>query len=97
MIINAQLDLTKIPKEKIDSFTRRDGSEGLSLNITIFHQDHEDQFGNDTSIVVSQTREERQAKEPRVYIGNGKSYKPKGESLPTGEGQFSDEKPKLPF
>ena len=29
-------------------------------------------YGNNASIMISQTQEEREAKKPRTYIGNGK-------------------------
>ena len=31
----------------------------------------ETRFGNNASIMISQTQEEREAKKPRTYIGNG--------------------------
>ena len=43
-----------------------------SVNVTISLNDTPDQYGNNASIWVSQTKEERDAKAPKVYIGNGK-------------------------
>ena len=67
-IINANLDLTKIPKAKIYK-----GKKGSYIPVTIFVNDEVDQFGNNTSVIISQTKEEREAKEPRIYLGNGKT------------------------
>ncbi len=65
MIINASIDVTKIEKAKI--------TKGKYVNITAFVNDEVDQYGNNVSIIVSQTKEEREVKTPRVYLGNGKT------------------------
>ena len=67
-IVNASIDLTKIEKSKVI-----DGKKGKYINITVFVNDEVDQFGNNASIIMSQTKEEREAKTPRVYLGNGKT------------------------
>ena len=67
-IINASLDLTKIEKSKIIK-----GKKGSYINITMFVNDEVDKYGNNASIIMSQTKEEREAKTPRVYLGNGKT------------------------
>jgi len=67
-IVNASIDLSKIEKAKVYK-----GRKGEYLNVTIFVNDEVDQFGNNASIIVSQTKEEREAKTPRVYLGNGKT------------------------
>jgi len=66
-IVNASIDLTKIEKSKIIK-----GKKGSYINLTIFINDEADQYGNNASIIVSQTKEERDAKVDRVYLGNGK-------------------------
>jgi hypothetical protein len=66
-IINASLDLTKVEKSKVIK-----GKKGSYINVTMFINDEVDQFGNHASIIMSQTKEERDAKTPRVYLGNGK-------------------------
>lgn len=65
MIINASIDVTKIEKAKI--------VKGKYVNITAFVNDEVDQYGNNVAIIVSQTKEEREVKTPRVYLGNGKT------------------------
>jgi hypothetical protein len=66
-IIKASIDLNKIPKEKI--FV---GKKGKYLPITITLNDELDQFGNQGPVVVEQTKEERDAKAPKTYLGNVK-------------------------
>ncbi len=64
-IIATSIDLTKIPKDKIIP-----GKKGKYLPITITINDETDQFGNQGPIVVAQTKEERDAKEKKTYLGN---------------------------
>lgn len=68
-IISASIDLTKIDKTKI--VNHKNG--GAYYNIDIFIKDEKDQYGNDCAISQSQSKEQREAKEKKVYIGNGKS------------------------
>lgn len=68
-IISASIDLTKIDKSKI--VNHKNG--GAYYNIDIFIKDEKDQYGNDCAISQSQSKEQREAKENKVYIGNGKS------------------------
>lgn len=64
-IIKTSIDLTKIPKDKII-----DGKKGKYLPITITLNDEVDQFGNQGPVIVAQSKEERDAKENKVYLGN---------------------------
>jgi len=66
-IIATSIDLTKIPKDKII-----DGKKGKYLPITITINDETDQFGNQGPVVVQQTKEERDAKTEKTYLGNVK-------------------------
>ena len=66
-IIKASIDVNKIPKDKI--FV---GKKGKYLPITITINDEVDQFGNQGPVVVEQTKEERDAKAPKTYLGNVK-------------------------
>lgn len=68
-IINASIDLAKIDKAKISL-----GKNGQKYyNISIVLNDEADKFGNDVSIIAAQSKEERAAKQPKVYLGNGKT------------------------
>ena len=66
-IIKTSINLEAIPKEKI--FV---GKKGKYLPITITINDELDQFGNQGPVVVEQTKEERDAKAPKTYLGNVK-------------------------
>ena len=64
-IIATSIDLTKIPKDKIIN-----GKKGKYIPVTITVNDEQDQFGNFGPIIVEQTKEEREAKAPKTYLGN---------------------------
>ena len=66
-IIATSIDLTKIPKDKII-----EGKKGKYLPITITINDETDQFGNQGPVVVQQTKEERESKTEKTYLGNVK-------------------------
>ena len=66
-IIKASIDLNKIPKDKIYV-----GKKGKYLPITITINDEPDQFGNQGPVVVEQTKDERDAKAAKTYLGNCK-------------------------
>jgi hypothetical protein len=66
-ILNASLNVAKIDKTKLIQ-----GKTGQFLNVTITINDEVDKFGNNASIFESQSKEEREAKTPKNYLGNGK-------------------------
>jgi len=66
-IIKTSINLNNIPKDKIYA-----GKKGKYLPITITLNDELDQFGNQGPVVVEQTKEERDAKTPKTYLGNVK-------------------------
>ena len=66
-IIKTSINLNNIPKDKI--FV---GKKGKYLPITITLNDELDQFGNQGPVVVEQTKEERDAKAAKTYLGNVK-------------------------
>jgi hypothetical protein len=66
-IIKASLNLDAIPKDKIYV-----GKKGKYLPITITINDELDQFGNQGPVVVEQTKEERDQKTAKTYLGNVK-------------------------
>ena len=77
-IIKARIDVNKIPKDKI--FV---GKKGKYLPITITLNDELDQFGNQGPVVVEQTKEEREAKVAKTYLGNVKVVWTNGENVDT--------------
>ena len=66
-IIKTSINLNDIPKDKIYV-----GKKGKYLPITITLNNEPDQFGNQGPVVVEQTKEERDAKTPKTYLGNVK-------------------------
>jgi len=66
-ILSASLNVAKIDQTKLI-----DGRTGKFLNVTITINDEVDKFGNNASIFESQSKEERDAKIPKNYLGNGK-------------------------
>ena len=64
-IIKTSINLNEIPKDKIII-----GKKGKYLPITITLNDEPDQFGNQGPVVVAQSKEEREAKTAKVYLGN---------------------------
>lgn len=66
-LISASIDLTKIDKSRI---FEKDGKKWLNIQIAL--NDEIDTYGNNVGISINQTKEEREAKEKKVYLGNGK-------------------------
>jgi hypothetical protein len=66
-LINASIRVDKLPKEKF--IKGKDGA--VYYNLTVSIQD-ESRFGNNVAIFDSQTKEEREAKKARNYLGNGR-------------------------
>ena len=75
-IIKTSINLNNIPKEKI--FV---GKKGKYLPITITLNDDLDQFGNQGPVVVEQTKEERDAKAAKTYLGNCKVVWTNGDNV----------------
>ena len=75
-IIATSIDLTKIPKDKI-----YEGKKGKYLPITITINDEVDQFGNQGPVIVQQSKEEREAKSEKVYLGNVKVVWTNGDNV----------------
>jgi len=75
-IIKTSIDLNKIPKDKIYV-----GKKGKYLPVTITLNDELDQFGNNGPIIVEQTKEEREAKVDKVYLGNVKVVWTNGDNV----------------
>jgi hypothetical protein len=66
-IINVSMRVDALPKEKFVS-----GKDGkVYYNFTVSVNDEANQFGQNVSLTDSQTQEEREAKKPKLYLGNG--------------------------
>ena len=73
-IIKASINLDMIDKSKIYV-----GKKGKYLPISITLNDELDQFGNQGPVIVSQSKEERAAKQAKTYLGNVKLVWTNGE------------------
>ena len=89
-IIATSINLQEIPKDKII-----EGKKGKYLPITITINDEVDQFGNQGPVVVQQTKEERDAKTAKVYLGNVKVVWTNGDNVAVAprDGQPTQEAP----
>jgi hypothetical protein len=67
-LINFSLRVDKLPKEKF--VAGKDGAHYYNGTISI--NDETNEWGQNVSIIDSQTKEERDAKKPKTYLGNGK-------------------------
>lgn len=75
-IISASIDVSKINKDRLV-----EGKNGaMYLNLTIFCNDTKDQYNNDVAISEGQTKEERESKAKKHYLGNGKTIWTDGNS-----------------
>jgi hypothetical protein len=75
-ILNTSINLTKIPKDKII-----DGKKGKYLPITITINDELDNFGNNGPVTVHQSKDERDSKTDKVYLGNVQVVWTNGENV----------------
>lgn len=75
-IISANIDLTKIEKAKI-----YEGKKGKYYPITIVLNDELGQYGDSGYIQTEQTKEERDAKSPKSYLGNVKVVWTNGQNV----------------
>jgi len=94
-LINLNINVENLPKEK---FVK--GKKGVYYNFTISVNDDTNQFGQNVSAFDSQTKEEREAKKPKQYIGNGKVVWTDGKSTKAqleAQPQDNDNNVDLPF
>lgn len=67
-IISASIDLAKIDKSTIV-----EGKNGAKyVNFTVALNDETNDWGKNVSVYHAQSKEQRDAKEQRQYVGNGK-------------------------
>lgn len=69
-MITLNICLSDIPKEQI---SKPDNGKSY-INVTVVKRKEADKFGNTHTIYISQNKEQREAKEPKTYIGSGKEY-----------------------
>ena len=97
-LLTGGINLTKLPKELL----RKDKNGDIWLNIATWIRGEiinkePDQYGNIASIQISQTKEQREAKAPKIYISNLKEAEKKQpeQTFISGGSKFDTES--LPF
>ena len=75
-ILKTSINLNNIPKDKIIV-----GAKGKYLPISITLNDEPDQFGNQGPVIVDQSKEERDAKAAKTYLGNVKVLWTNGQNV----------------
>ena len=93
-IVKTSINLSAIPKDKIIV-----GKKRKYLPIAITVNDEPDQFGNQGPVVVDQSKEEREAKAPKTYLGNVRVVWTNGkfpESIPFEQGKTQTVQPTQP-
>ena len=75
-IIKASINLDMIDKSKIYV-----GKKGKYLPITITINDEVDNYGNQGPVVIEQTKEEREGKVDKIYLGNVKVVWTNGDNV----------------
>lgn len=66
-LLSISIDVTKLDKSRF-----YEGKKGKYANLDIWIEDEPDQYGKDAGVSESQTKEEREAKVKRNYVGSGK-------------------------
>tara|TARA_R110000787_G_scaffold49357_2_gene118463 strand:+ start:1444 stop:1737 length:294 start_codon:yes stop_codon:yes gene_type:complete len=92
---SVNINVSKIPKEKL-----YEGKTGKFLQLTFVQNNDVDNYGNNVSVYVSQSKEEREEKKPKVYLGNGKVVWGDGKNVEPAPKDQPKDQPKdvgLPF
>ena len=98
-MINVSICLSDLPKEKI-TLSEKNGKK--YINLIVDSRKEPDQYGQTHTVYVSQSKDERENKEPKKYVGNGKEYvfKKTENAPPPASPQAQNEQPEtdyLPF
>ena len=64
----------------LKALNAKQGKESEGVKITISLSDQPSKFGQNVSVYVAQTKEQREAKTPLFYVANGKTFWSKGET-----------------
>jgi hypothetical protein len=99
-LINFQLELHKLDKDKIIK-----GKKGTYYDITLSLSDTTNPYGYNVNAYDKESMEDRDAKAPRNYVGNGKVYwtdgnvavAEKSQNAPVQKVQVQKEEVDLPF
>ena len=80
----ASLSEIYLKKSTLETILRalnaKQGKDAEGVKLTISLSDQPNNFGQNVSAYVAQTKEQRDAKTPLFYVGNGKTFWSKGET-----------------
>lgn len=82
-IISGSVSLEKLQEAAKGLEQHRNGN--TYVPVTIFVNDDTDDYGNNASVQFSQSKEQREAKEPRTYFGNAKVVYISGDGVALAE------------
>lgn len=88
-IVNISIDLNKLNKAK--EVQGKNGARYYNLSLVI--NDEANQYGKNVQVTEPQSKEERQAKEKKTFVGSGVSVWRNGETLKFDKKDESD----IPF
>lgn len=69
-LMNISIDVTKLPKEKFV----KGKNDAVYYNFTVSVNDETNAYGQNVSVFDSQSKEEREAKKAKDYLGNGNVF-----------------------
>ena len=64
----------------LNTLNAKIGNDAKGVKITISLSDSANDYGNNVSAYVSQSKEQREAKKPLFFVGNGRTFWTKGET-----------------
>jgi hypothetical protein len=91
-IVTVNVDLSKIPTDKI-----YEGKKGRYAELTVMINDETSEYGSNVSVSMNQTKEERDNKNPKTYVGNGKVLWNDGKITNVEKEQPQETENDLPF
>ena len=99
-MINVSICLSDIPKEAI---TKSEKNGKSYCNIIVDERKQVGNYGETHTVAMSQSKEQREAKEPKIYVGSGKEFKfeqrteSRNTSAPTQHADCNNSNDGLPF
>lgn len=67
-----ELDINSIKPDELHKFTKRDGTDGVSLRLGMSTRREPDKFGYTHNVYVYRTREQKEHNVPNHYVGRAK-------------------------
>ena len=96
-MITLSICLSDLPKEKIQ--TANNGKK--YINLVVDKRKEAGKYGETHTLYVSQSKEERESKDDKKYVGSGKEYVYNGQQNNTAQASMSNEQQQsndgLPF